>query len=104
MEIVMVWAKRRFKWAEYARYQDLIGDLQLKDATRFRDYLMFSVDTEKSGEAEIYISLPDTVMLALFDGFEAVPETDLPKDVDGLLLGDVTAFDARFKFKHNRRR
>ena len=36
-----------------------------------------------------------------FDGFENVAESDVPKVVDTLHLGDRNEFDSRFQFRHN---
>ena len=36
-----------------------------------------------------------------FDGFENVAESDVPKVVDTLHLGDRNKFNSRFQFRHN---
>jgi hypothetical protein len=99
----MIWGKRRFAWAEYARYQDLLGELQLKNATRYREFIMFAIE-HKVGDQDIYEGVPSKEFMALFDGFEPVSEATLPKVVDSLLLADVNAFkDTGFEFRHNKR-
>jgi hypothetical protein len=99
----MIWGKRRFQWAEYAPYQDRLGDLQLANATRHREFMMFAIE-EKVGLQDIYVGVPTRGLMAVFDGFEPVSEAALPRVVTSLLLADVNAFkDAGFEFKHNKR-
>jgi hypothetical protein len=102
----MIWAKRQFEYAGYAPYQDRLGDLQLANASVFRQFIMVSVNTSKPGVSEVIIGLPNKTFLPLFDGFEEIPEGGLPKEIDTLLLADVASdeFNSRFKFRERRER
>ena len=99
----MFWAKRRFEWAEYAPYQDRLEKLLMANAARYREYMMFSME-QKVGLADVFVGVPAQELLAVFDGFDAVPKNQVPKVIDTLLVADVNAFkDAGFEFKHNKR-
>ncbi len=98
----MYWAKRRFKAADYASYQDRLGQLLMANPTAYREYMMFSMK-QGVGESDVYVGVPLQGLLAMFDGFERVEETALPKVVDTLLLADANAFGERFEFRHNQR-
>jgi hypothetical protein len=99
----MIWGKRRFQWAEYAPYQDRLEKLQMANASRYREFIMFAIK-EKAGFQNIYVGVPTKELMVVFDGFEPESEAGLPKVVDTLLLADVNAFkDAGFEFRHNKR-
>lgn len=99
----MYWAKREFKWADYAPYQDRLGNLIMQNPTRYREFMMFSIE-KKAGLADIYVGVPTKEFMALFDRFEPVSEDAVPKVVDSLLVADANAFAERFEFKHNQKR
>jgi hypothetical protein len=98
----MIWGKRRFQWAEYAKYQDLLAELQQANAARYREFMMFAVE-RSVGDQDIYVGVPTKELMAAFDSFEPVSEAALPKTVDGLLLADVNAFEeAGFEFRKDK--
>ena len=99
----MLWAKRSFEWADYAPYQDRIEKLLMSNPAHYREFMMFSVE-QKVGLSDVYVGVPAQPFLAVFDGFVAVAENDLPKVVDSLLVADANAFKERFEFKHNKKR
>ena len=71
--------------------------------SRYREFMMFSV--EKSvGVSDVYVGVPLQELMSLFDGFDPVEETNLPKVVDSLLVADANAFGERFEFRHNQKR
>src|SRR4029077_14193904 len=97
----MIWAKRRFKRAEYAPYQDRVGDLQMAAPTLYRQFIMVDVETGEPGVSDHYIGLPNQALLAAFDGFEVVGEDQLPKEIDGVSLADTSddEFTSRFRLR-----
>lgn len=97
----MYWAKRQFQWADYAPYQDRLEKLLMANPTLYREFMMFSVE-QKVGLSVVYVGVPVRELLAVFDQFEPVEETDLPKVVDTLLVADNNAFRGRFKFGPSR--
>jgi len=99
----MFWGKRQFKAADYGPYQDRLGDLQLANASRHREFMMVSTKV-KANLSEYYVGVPAKELMVLFDGFEPVAEGDLPKVVDSLVVADMDAFRERFKFRHELRR
>ena len=103
----MIWAKRRFEYAAYAPYQGRIGDLQMANPTLYRQFIMVDVDTDRPGVSDHYVGLPHQTFLAGFDGFESVGEDQLPKEVDGVSLADMTDAEFRSRFRlrdHEERR
>ena len=101
----MVWAKRRFAYAEFAPYQDLLGKLLFTFPIQYPEFIMVSVKAEGPGESDYYVGVPNKALLAGFDGFQDVSEAQLPKEIDTLLIADATKepFKSRFEFKHNKR-
>lgn len=101
----MIWGKRRFMYADYSPYFDLLEKLLLANGQLYREFIMVSVDTEKAGEGEIYVGVPNKAFMAAFDGFEPVEESALPKVIDTLHIADSTTdeFKSRFEFRHNLR-
>jgi hypothetical protein len=97
----MFWAKRRFAYAEFAPYQDMMEKLLMANATLYREFIMVSVKAGDPGENDYYVGLPNKSLLAPFDGFQEVSEAQLPKEIDTLLVADATKepFTSRFKFK-----
>jgi hypothetical protein len=98
----MMWVKRRFQFAEYAPYMDLLEKLLMANPTLYQEFIMVSVKTEdKSGESEYYVGVPNKALLARFDGFTPVEESELPKEIDTVLIADQTKepFRSRFRFK-----
>jgi len=97
----MIWAKRRFKWADYSAYQDRIGDFQMATPTLQRQFIMVDVETGEPGVSDHYVGLPNHVFLAAFDGFEVLNEDQLPKEIDGVSLADTSdeEFTSRFRFR-----
>jgi hypothetical protein len=99
----LFWGKREFRWADYAPYQDRLGKLLMATPSRYREFMMFSV--EKSvGVSDVYVGVPLQELMSLFDGFDPVEETNLPKVVDSLSVADANAFGERFEFRHNQKR
>jgi hypothetical protein len=103
---IMFWAKRKFAYADYARYQDLLAKLQLANAARYPEFIMVSTQTADPGVSEYYIGVPYRPLLSMFDGFEPVDEDALPKVIDVLHLADATKepFKSRFRFAHSEMR
>jgi hypothetical protein len=101
----MVWAKRRFDGIEYVPYMDRLEKLLMTNAARYAEFVMVSVKTDRPLVDDYYVGLPDKMFLALFDGFEPVPEDALPKIIDTCLIsGDQTEQPfARFTFRHRLR-
>jgi hypothetical protein len=99
----MFWAKRKFAYADYGRYQDLLARLQLANAARYPEFIMVSKRTADPGVSEYYVGVPQQSLLSLFDGFERVDESALPKVIDVLHLADATKepFKSRFRFAHS---
>jgi len=92
----MIWGKRKFQDAEYSPYMARLEKLLMADATRAGQYAM--VSTEEAIGEYYYVGVPDEGLMRLFDGFERVPESELPKEIDVLHV-DAGAVARQFKFK-----
>jgi hypothetical protein len=56
----------------------------IKMQSRYAEFIMVSVKAEKPGVGDYYISVPEKALLAAFDGFEAVSEDQLPREIDAV--------------------
>ena len=101
----MIWAKRRFAYADYSPYFDRMEKLLLSNPTLFRKFIMVSTKASGPGESNTYVGVPNETFLAGFDDFELVQESALPKVIDTLHIADATTdeFKSRFEFRQNKR-
>ena len=101
----MIWAKRRFAYADYSPYFDRMEKLLLANSTPYREFIMVSTKASGPGESNIYVGVPNDTFLAAFDGFEPIQELALPQLIDTLHIADATTdeFRNRFEFRHNMR-
>jgi hypothetical protein len=97
----MIWVKRDCKHADFAPYQDRLEKLMMANPTRYREFIMVSVETGSPTVSTYFVGTPGKAFMAAFDGFEPVPESELPKQIDTLLIADATSdeFKSRFHFK-----
>lgn len=97
----MIWLKRRFAYADFAPYQDRLGQLQLANASQYREFMMVSRKEGAPGESDYYVSLPNDTFERLFDGFVRVADAELPREINTILLADTTCdeYTSRFTFK-----
>jgi|LNAP01.1.fsa_nt_gb hypothetical protein len=93
----MIWGKRRFQDAEYGPYQDRLDKLAMADARVVDQYCMVSVETSVA-VADYYVGVPNEDLMRFFDGFERVPEDQLPKEIDAIHL-DAGCVHRLFKVK-----
>jgi hypothetical protein len=58
-----------------------------------------STGVSKPALSNYYVGVPS--FLAEFDGFDIVPESQLPNEIDTVLLADATTdeFKSRFRFR-----
>jgi hypothetical protein len=99
----MIWAKRRFAFADHRPYFERLENLLMSNAPLYRQLIMVStdVDRDQPGVSEYYIGVPSEIFLARFDGFERVAESDLPKVIDTLHIADASTpeFKSRFRIR-----
>src|SRR6516162_2239936 len=68
----------------------------------YQEFMMVAVKRWHGGkEDEYYIGVPDKRFFVWFDGFTPVAESELPKEIDVVLLADQTkkTFASRFRFR-----
>jgi len=96
----MIWATRRFASADYAPYQDRLGELMWANTPLYGQFMVVSVETDRGrGMNDIYVGVPTAAFLAQFDGFRIIPEEELPKEIDTLLIGTISEFKSHFRFR-----
>jgi hypothetical protein len=94
----MFWAKRRFNYAEYAPYMERLEKLMMANPSQYEQFIMVSTYVKRPGLSEYYVGVPSEAFLALFDGFEPVAESDLPKVVDSVhITAAGEEFNKRFR-------
>jgi hypothetical protein len=65
----MIWAKRRFEYAAYARYQDLLEEFLMRNPALYRQFIMVCTNTDDPGVSDYYVGVPHQAFLVGFDGF-----------------------------------
>jgi hypothetical protein len=100
----MFWAKRRFTYADYGPYMDQLSKLIDTFPQHSAEFIMVSTETEDAAVSDYYVGVPVGQLLAPFDGFEPVEESELPKIIDTLHVADATKkpFKSRFRFSHEK--
>ena len=78
----MIWIKRQFRFAEFAPYQNRLGEFTFENAGD--EFFMVSMGND------YFVGLPSEEFHSHFDGFEVVNEADLPKEVK-VLVGDTNS-------------
>ena len=90
----MIWARKYASSAEWGQVKQQYNQLSSSLGLPF-DMLMVSTPAPTLGRSQVYLSLPDENLLALFRGFDVVPETSLPTSAT-LSFGHLAAFRERF--------
>ena len=97
----MLWGKREFSNAEdFGRYQERLVRLLYENPSRHREFMMVRTKTEDPVSAMYYVGVPTEVSTEAFDGFEHVPDEELPKVIDAVIVADVHSeeFTTRFRY------
>ncbi|OIQ64157.1 hypothetical protein GALL_542920 [mine drainage metagenome] len=84
-----VWGRPRFDGTEYVPYFDRFEELLLPDGALYRGFIMVSTKNDNPFVDNFYIGLPNEAFFVLFDGFERISETNLPKVIDTLHIADA---------------
>jgi hypothetical protein len=99
----MIWAKQRVAHTACMIYMETIGALQFEHPSSLGELTMVGRDVDGRHQ-DVYISVPSRELLARFDGFEAVSETELPKEIDFIHVAEHTEFEKRFTLRDSRER
>jgi len=98
-----IFAKKRMNVREWAKVQDQIGALQITMGAP-HDLMMLSVDNaDDRRDQDIYLGLPDKMLLAAFPGFVEVSRASLP-DFLSTLVAREDGFEERFPDIFEKRR
>jgi hypothetical protein len=93
-EVVMIWSRKSASSIEWAQVKQQYNQLSSSLGLPF-DMLMVSTPAAMTGGSQVYLSLPNEDHLALFKGFDVVPEKALPPAAT-LSFGHLAAFRERF--------
>jgi hypothetical protein len=77
----MFWAKRCLKRFEDEPYKARMLELMMADLDHYNQFIMVSKHVSSS-VSEYYLGIPSAAVLARFDGFEPVAESDVPTAID----------------------
>jgi len=86
----MIWAKKSADNTECSKVKEQYDQLSTSLGLPF-DMLMVSAPEAVAGVAKVYLTLPSEDHLALFAGFDIVPERALPREAS-LHFGHLEAF------------
>jgi hypothetical protein len=97
----MIWGKRPFANAHFARYQDRLVKLLYANPAQYREFMMVGTNTDDPAVRVYYVGVPMEAFMEAFDGFEIVDGNDLPKEIDSSIVADVDSeeFQSRFRFR-----
>ena len=90
----MIWARKCASGSEWASVKQQYNQLSTSLGLPF-EMIMVSTPGPVLNGSEVYLSLPTEDHLALFKGFDVVPEKALPTEAT-LSFGHLEAFRARF--------
>jgi hypothetical protein len=101
--IAMIWLKRTFQYDGYGPYMDMLEKLQSASGMLYSEFIMVSTKRREPAASDYFIGVPTAAYAGVFDGFERISESDLPKTIDALQIADATEkpFTSRFKFAHD---
>lgn len=96
----MVWGKRAFSDAEFGRYHERLLKLLYANPARYREFMMVATKTESLALKTYYVGVPLKPFMQAFDEFEYVPDDELPKVIDWVIVADVESeqFVTRFRY------
>jgi hypothetical protein len=98
-----IFAKKTMNVTEWAKVQEQIGALQMALGGP-HDLMMLSTDSENGIlQQDIYIGLPDALLLKAFPGFEEINREALP-DYMATLVAREDGFEERFPDIYGKRR
>jgi hypothetical protein len=95
--------KTPFRICGLFAYFDHLEKLMMAAPTQYRQFMMVSTDTDEPGVSDFYVGVPNEAFMAWFDGFERVEESQVPKVIDTLHIGDANEIERRFQFRHRLR-
>ena len=97
----MIWGKRAFSNTEdFGRYQERLLNLLYANPKQYREFMMVTTRTEDPESRMYYVGVPSEELAEGFDGFEHVPDEELPKEIDTVIVAAVESeeFTRRFRY------
>ena len=97
----MIWGRRQLAKADLARYHARIIKLLYANPAQYREFMMVGTKTEAPTVGIYYVGVPIEAFMEAFDGFELVKAADLPREIDTVIVADVSSeeFKSRFGFR-----
>jgi hypothetical protein len=97
----MNWGKRALSNIEdSSRYHEHLLKLLYSNPGRYQEFMMVTTKTEEPTSRMYYVGVPPEVPTGAFEGFEYVPEGELPKEIDSVIVAAVESeeFTSRFRY------
>jgi hypothetical protein len=97
----VIWGRRQFAKADFARYHERLIKLLHANPAQYREFAMVGTNTEAPTVRMYYVGVPMEAFMEAFDGFEAVKDQELPREIDVVIVADVSSeeFRSRFRFR-----
>jgi hypothetical protein len=92
----MIWARKAIVLSEWDEIQDQFEELFMKLGGP-RQMMLVATSSSGADQTDLCMSLPNSALLSLFQGFEAIAEMDLPSEAS-LLIGHDSQFKVRFEY------
>ena len=91
---MLIWAKRRYS------YEGHKGDLEtfakiFEQRSNAPGMMMVEAKLDHTHHRDVYIAVPDRLMLTAFLAYKVIDESEVPREVN-LLMGDADEFKERF--------
>jgi len=96
----MVWGKRAFSNSDFSRYHEILLKLLYANPAHHREFMMVSIKTEDPTLRMYYVGVPLETFTVEFDEFEHVPDEELPKLIDTVIVADVKSDDFVSRFRY----
>jgi hypothetical protein len=96
----MVWGKRAFSNADFGRYHERLLKLLYANPASYREFMMVSTKTEDPTLRMYYVGVPLEKFTIAFDEFEYVPDEELPRVIDTVIVADVESKEFITRFRH----
>ena len=88
-----LWAKRRY--SSEGHFDDVERFEQLHETRRNAGMMMIEALPEHPFHRDIFICVPDRLMLSRFQGYKVIEESEIPRQA-AILAGNRDAFEKRF--------
>jgi hypothetical protein len=96
----MNWGKRALSDIDFGRHHEHLLKLLYLNPGRYREFMMVATKTEDPAFRMYYVGVPPEVPTRAFEGFEYVPDEELPKEIDTVIVAAVESEEFRSRFRY----